>query len=133
MSDTNPTTSATLDTVASAGEWNPRFYRDGDIPAIVALMNAAYSVDGFGATTEEELATSYSQPLSDPPRQVILAEGPTGELLGVGRAICFDDPGADERLYQMRVVVRPAARGKGLERDIASRMMDNIRSNEQQP
>jgi mycothiol synthase len=133
MSDTNPTTSATLDTVASTGEWKLRLYHDGDIPAIVALMNAAYEVDGFGATTEQELAASYLQPLSDPQRQVILAEGPTGELLGVSRAICFDDPGANERLYQMRVVLRPTARSKESERDIASQMIENIRSNEQQP
>src|SRR5207249_1318461 len=44
-----------------------------------------------------------------------------------------DDAGANERLYQMRVLVHPTARGKGLEKALASSMMGNIRAHERQP
>ncbi|MEO8285056.1 MAG: GNAT family N-acetyltransferase [Chloroflexota bacterium] len=139
MSKNEQAASTTLDTQENAPAWNIRFYQGGDIPSLVALQNAAAVADGSEAVmTEEGLAASYAQPLSEPERQVFIAEGPhddvpDGAALGAARAICFDDPNGNERLYQMRVTVHPAVRNKGLEQALAARMMDNIRANEQTP
>jgi mycothiol synthase len=111
-----------------------RLYRDGDIPAIVPVINAAYEA-GYADTpiSEEGLAASYAQPFSQPEHQVILAEDPNGEIAGFARYVCFDDAAGDERLYQMRVLVRPPLRGRGVEQALATRMMENIRANEREP
>jgi mycothiol synthase len=111
-----------------------RFYREGDIPAIVALVDAAYEVGYVDSPASEEgLAASYAQPFSYPERQVILAVGSSGAILGYARAVCFDDAAGDERLYQMRALVHPGMQGQGLEQALAARMMDNIRANERDP
>src|SRR5436305_14774711 len=106
-------------------DWAIRLYRDGDIPAIVALINAADEVDKRGkAITEEDLTRNYASPLSDPPTQVILVDGPNvqavpaGMPFGYGRIVSMDDEANDERLYQFNLVVHPAARERGLERVI---------------
>jgi len=111
-----------------------RFYRKGDIPAVVTLINAAYEAGYAEAPTSEEgLAASYAQPFSYPERQVILAEGSNGEIAGFARYICFDDAAGDERLYQMRALVHPGLRGGGIEQELAARMMKSIRANERDP
>ena len=85
---------------ASAPEWSIRFYREGDIPGLVRLLRAAEDVDHFGtrSTTEEALAANYNQPMSEPPKQVLVAEGPSTEGVphGVARVMWIDEPGADD-------------------------------------
>jgi mycothiol synthase len=127
----------THDTGAPA--WTFRMYREGDLPAIVALYNAADAVDNLGAaTTEEELASSFNQPMSDPPRQVVLAEGQAegvaaGVPLAMGRIVWMDDPGTNQRLYQTNFHVHPAVRGSGIEQRLAGQLLDIARANEADP
>src|SRR5829696_1130480 len=71
-------------------EWQIRAYREGDIPAIVALGNAANAVDQPDKKmSEDELSRDCEQPQAGPPKQVIVVEGPRmegvpeGALLGV--------------------------------------------------
>jgi mycothiol synthase len=126
--------------VADAPPWRIRFYREGDIPALVQLVSAAEEVDRFGrSTTEEELAANYNQPMSDPPRQVLLAEGPPTEGIGQGvpygvaRIVWIDDPNAGERIYQFGIVIHPASRSRGLEYVLASKLLDIARAHESEP
>jgi mycothiol synthase len=117
-----------------------RFYREGDIPSIVALINHTVEQDGFGQSySEAELAANYSQPFSDPPSQVLIAEGPpidglpAGTPPGMARLMSMDDPDAGERIYQMQIMVHPSARGMGLETLLASRTIDLLRAHEALP
>jgi mycothiol synthase len=121
-------------------EWQLRFYREGDIPGLVALINSTVELDGYGQSySEEDLLANYNQPFSDPPNQVILAEGPQvegvpeGAPAGFVRMLSMDDPIADERIYQMQIMIHPAARGMGLETALISRIMEVLRANEARP
>ena len=131
---------ATVASAASTGAWQIRHYREGDIPAVARLMSAAEEVDHFGrSATEEEITASYNQPMSDAPRQILVAEGPpvdgveAGTPLGVARVIWIDDPNTDERIYQFALVTHPAARGRGLEQALASGLLDIAREHESEP
>jgi mycothiol synthase len=124
----------------SAGQWQIRPYRGGDIPELARLMSAAEEADHFGrSVTEEEITASYNQPMSDPPRQILVAEGPpvdgveAGAPLGVARVIWIDDPNTDERIYQFAMVTHPAARGRGLEQALASGLLNIAREHESEP
>jgi mycothiol synthase len=131
--------SSALDT-PNGTAWTFRSYREGDIPGIVALINAAYAVDRPGHTwSDEELALSFGQPFSDPPKQVIVVEGPAvegvpeGAFAGYGRIMNYHDKASDERIYQMGLKVHPSARGKDLEKALAGRLLEIARANEAQP
>ena len=116
MTDSYPGTSAVVDELANDVEWNIRPYREGDIPAIVDLINAvdaAYKLEeGVGV---EELTTRFNSPRSEPLRQVVLADGPRlpglpeGMLAGYGRVGYENDEAANERMYYANVTIHPAA------------------------
>jgi mycothiol synthase len=119
-------------------EWHIRLYREGDIPALTRLLRAAEEVDHFGtrSTTEEELTANYNQPLSDPTKQVVVAEGPAvegvepGVPYGVARIVWIDDANADERMYQFGIVIHPTVRGRGLEHVLAGELLKIVRNHE---
>jgi len=133
-----PGHSATAYNLADGAEWNIRPYRDGDLPSIVTLLNTADAVDKLDeGTSEEELFSKFQNPSSDPARQVIVVDGPrlpgmsTDSLLGYGRINFQDDLKASERVYGTpRVIVHPAARGRGLEEAVARRLLEMARDNE---
>jgi mycothiol synthase len=136
MSATFSEQSATSVDTENGHEWAIRLYREGDIPGIVALLNAANAVDRPGETiSEEEMGRRLSMPLSDPPRQVILVQSATGggAFQGYGRVQNYHDQEAGERIYQIGLRVHPAARDKGLERVIATRLIEMARANESSP
>ena len=121
-------------------EWTFRFYREGDIPGIVALINAVNAVDRPGHSTgEDELARSFAQPFSEPARQVIVVGGPAqegvteGTFAGYGRIVDYHDKDSNEQLYQMGFKVHPAARGLGLEKALAARLAEIARAREAAP
>jgi mycothiol synthase len=132
--------SAAVDELANGVEWVIRPYRQGDIPAIVRLTNAADVIDRFDMTTdEEELRVRFEAPRSDPARQVIIVEGPRvdgippGMILGWGRLTWFEDEERGERVYEPRLRVYPATRDFGLEEAIAKRLMEMARAHEADP
>jgi mycothiol synthase len=120
--------------------WEIRPYREGDIHAIVALINTvdeAYKLRE--GTSEDDLRISLSAPRQEPERQIVVAEGPRvegvpeGMLLGYGRVGYDDDEANNARIYYVRVVIHPAAEGMGLDRTIAARLLDIIRGYEADP
>jgi len=131
---------ATLEELADGVEWVIRSYREGDIPAIVKLINAADAIDKFDMTAdEEELRVRFSAPRSDPERQVIVVEGPRvpgvppGLLLGMARLTWFEDEEGGERIYEPRLRVHPATREHGLEEVLARRLMEMVRDHDASP
>ncbi len=120
--------------------WQVRFYREGDIPALAELINAADRADGvFKHTTEEDLRDTFETPGLEPERRVIVVEGPSlsgvgeGELLGFGRAFPSNDTARNERIYNVALRVRPEVRQYGLEREIARRLAEAVRQEEAEP
>lgn len=121
-------------------EWAVRPYREGDLTAITALINAAKRADTPDeAMAEDELRRNFEIPRFDPVRQAVVVEGPRmegvppGALVGYGRIAWSDDDAEKERIYSPRVYVHPAARGHGLERVIAGWLVQaarNIESND---
>lgn len=137
MTDSYPGTSAVVDELANDVEWNIRPYREGDIPAIVDLINAVNAAYKLGeGTSAEEMAVHLGSPRSDPPRQIIVVNGPhipglpIGGLAGYGRVTYENDETTNERMYYANVTVHPTAEGMGLERIIVSRLLDIIRGYE---
>src|SRR5438105_12707147 len=132
VSDSYSGLSATLAELDNGVEWAIRPYREGDIPAIVTLINAADAVDKLDrSTTEDELRLRYQSPRSDPPSQVIVVEGaksfglPEDALIGYGRITYMDDAEASKRIYGTpRVTVHPAVRERGLELVLARRLIE---------
>ena len=125
---------ALLDKSEGNIEWVIRSYRDEDLKGIVALINAvdeAYKLDE--GTSEDEMRVVNGSPRSDPPRQVVVVEGPRiegvppGVFIGSGRVNYEDDEEASERMFFPQIVVHPAAEGLGLERAIAERLMEIVR------
>jgi mycothiol synthase len=116
------------------GNWTIRGYNEGDIPRLVELINAANVADGLDKQTDvEDLTRDFAMPLSDPPTQVIIAEGAEGSFAGYGRILSVDDPAAGERLYQFGLKVHPDARGNGLEDALAARLMAMARTHNDDP
>ncbi|HUP28329.1 MAG TPA: GNAT family N-acetyltransferase [Chloroflexia bacterium] len=124
--------------VNPAAVWQMRSYREGDIPAIVEFINAVDAVDQTGrATSVPELTESYAMPLSDPQRQVVILEAPElsglgkGSIAGYARMLWLDDTATGERIYQIgTLAAHPGAKGLGIERALAVRLMEIARANE---
>jgi mycothiol synthase len=116
------------------GDWTIRGYREGDIPGLVEVINAANTADGVEKQTNvEDLTWDFAMPLSDPLTQVIIAEGADGSLAGYARVLSIDDPSAGERLYQFGLKVHPDARGNGLEEALGARLMSMARTHNEDP
>lgn len=127
---------------ANTGEnqWTMRMYREGDIPALVALINASHEADNTGQSiSEQDLTVNFAQPFSDPPHQVVIVEGPRIQgvpenmPIGYGRVVHFYDRDADERIHQLGVKVHPLARDTDLQSVLIARMLDIVRRHEQAP
>lgn len=121
-------------------EWSIRTYQEGDLPAIVALINAQDEAHKLNnPTSEAEMRVGYASPRSDPPRQVVVVDGPpidgvpAGMFAGSGRLNYEDDEANKERIYFPYMVVHPAAEGMGLERAIATRLMEIVQEYESDP
>lgn len=118
-------------------QWHFRPYQEGDIPAIVEMIAACAAVDSFDKQTSiEELTENFAQPLSEPLKQIIIVDGPKQPGLPEGahlahiRILSYDDAEANQRLYQMRVRIRPAVRGTGIEQVLAEQAIAHIRAAE---
>lgn len=115
------------------GDWTIRGYREADIPGLVELINAANRADGVEKQTNvEDLTRDFAMPLSDPPTQVIVAEGADGSFAGYGRILSVEDPAASERLYQFGLKVHPEARGTRLDETLAARLMAMARAHNEE-
>src|SRR5438552_392293 len=125
---------------AGGARWSIRPYREGDAQGMAAVADAAYTADKRDKTMSvEEMQTSLAMPLSNPPRQVLIVDGPRVEGLpegmpaGYARILHLHDKEQDQRIYQFSLVVHPAARGMGLERVLAGRLMEMARAVEADP
>src|SRR3954470_21843911 len=84
------TSSETTANGEAAGNWSLRPYREGDARGIAALANAAFAADKRDKVMSvEEMERSLAMPLSDPPRQVIIADGPRVEGVPEGMPIGY--------------------------------------------
>ena len=131
--------SAAEDSIDEA-DWQIRPYREGDIPAIAALWNAAAQADSLDfVLTEQTWRVDFTRPGFDPFKHVIVVEGPRREdlpadtILGFGSLTVIENTEDNERVYMPTVCAHPSARPLGLERVIASRLMDMARAEEQNP
>ncbi|HUP27801.1 MAG TPA: GNAT family N-acetyltransferase [Chloroflexia bacterium] len=132
--------SAVADELAEDVEWQIRPYREGDIPAIVSLINASDEAYNLNEGTDPgKLAERFSEPRSDPQRQVIIVDGPRldgvseGVPVGYGRVTYENDETTSERLYFLRVFVHPLAEEKGLELAITRRLLGIVGDYEADP
>lgn len=118
-------------------EWTIRLYREGDIPAIVALENHVFKADGVPVVaSEREQLIEFERPGFDPAKRVLLVEGPgldgmpAGMLLGYAALPAIDDTVKNERTYMPSISVHPAARELGLVRALAERLLVIARQEE---
>ena len=118
-------------------EWVVRPYREGDLPATVALENLVLQADGLDfMLTKEEQQVSFSRPGFHPERRVLLVEGPRlegvaeGMLLAYGMVPSVEDAETGERTYTLTVHVHPAARDHGLVRFLTERLLEIVRQEE---
>jgi mycothiol synthase len=131
---------AIIDEPANNVDWEVRPYREGDLRAIVALINTVNTTYKLNlVTTEEDMRRDFESPRSDPARQVVIVEGPKregvpgGMILGCGRITYDDVAETSERIYYPRVVVHPSVERQGLEREIARRLVEIARAYEADP
>lgn len=107
-------------------EWSIREYREGDEKEIAELINASDDADGLMArANEEDLREQFNSPGVQAIRQVVVAEGQgkaSGTVVGYGRA--FPSGSEENRVYNIAMRVHPAARNRGLEREIAGQLVD---------
>src|SRR5205807_9308586 len=106
MSTTISGENTTRTEAAGATRWSIRPYREGDAQGMAAVANAAYAADRREKTMSvEEMQTSLAMPLSDPPRQVLIVDGPRVEGLpeempaGYARTLPLNDKEQDQRIY----------------------------------
>jgi mycothiol synthase len=116
------------------GTWRIRAYREDDLPAISALINASDEAVGMPPRANaEDLRQQFNAPGLDPFSQVLVAEEPgSNTLLGYGRA--FPSGGVrDERVYNLSMRVHPSASDSGLAREITERLVAIARHHETLP
>ena len=125
---------------AITGEWTTRPYREGDIPALVELINSIDAVSRLGrATSKGDLRNRMEMPGADLPNQVFFVEGPRPSGLPPNLPVAYgwlnvqDATATGTRIYSPRLDVHPAARGQGLELFIARRLLDMARRHEANP
>src|SRR5262245_19568840 len=106
--------------------WHIRHYREGDIPAIVALANAVNIAEGNDErATEADLQRFYYYPGRDPLRHILVVDGPAadgvpdGMLLGSGRVFPAENPDTNECTYELALRVHAALKESDLHRHLA--------------
>ncbi len=118
-------------------EWSIRLYRQGDIPALVALANAVSATTDDWQMTEADYERMYNQPGRDPQRHVVVVDGPlpeglpTGALLGTGRAFPIENTETNECVYELAFRVHPSLRDSLTERDTARELLAIVDSEEE--
>jgi mycothiol synthase len=118
-------------------KWSIRPYRGGDGESIAATGTASFMADGL------EIVLGAGEVLSDVARLgvdlqngTLIVDGPRldglpdGMLPGYGLLGVRDDEESNERIYNPRISVHPAARPFGLERELALRLVEIARANE---
>ncbi|MEO8288618.1 MAG: GNAT family N-acetyltransferase [Chloroflexota bacterium] len=134
MSTVHSGDSATIDESSANIEWIIRPFKDNDVPGLVALANTVFkSYKVPKSITEESFRTRLGGPRSDPERQYVVVEGPVLQGIPAGMPVAYgavrydDDDEAGERMFYLRITMHPAAEGLGLERVLASRLLEIVR------
>ncbi|MFL5732393.1 MAG: GNAT family N-acetyltransferase [Chloroflexia bacterium] len=118
-------------------KWQIRPYRDDDIPAIVAVINAMDAADQLDeGRGEDEISSRFHDPNADPYRLAFVVEGPRiegmpeGMLLGAAALQVEADSEQGLRSYIARFWSHPAARQHGLEPILLGRLIALAREHE---
>jgi mycothiol synthase len=122
----------------STGQATPlriRPYREGDIPAIVRLIDAIAEHLNLGKRrSEDEIRSRFESPGFDPTRSAVIVEGTlpgVAEGVPLGAAVVTREGEPDhEHDYITRVWVHPSAESGDLTRVLYDRMIDIAREQE---
>jgi mycothiol synthase len=99
-----------------------RAYQEGDIPALVELINQADAVDGRErGTTEQEQTERFGWPLFRPTENAFLWEK-DGQLVAYGTVHLGE--GEETREFYANGLVHPEWRGRGIGRQVLGRLID---------
>jgi ribosomal protein S18 acetylase RimI-like enzyme len=109
-------------------QWVLRPYTPDDVRAIAIMQNAALEAEGSDIrVTAEELRERYSRPGFEPDGRTVIAERTADKsIAGVGRYMMEEQTGGAKLVYRLLVMVHPDNRGSGLERELASRVVDMV-------
>jgi mycothiol synthase len=121
--------------MGESDKWVFRGYKEGDIPDLVTLVNLVdetYTLDW--GTSESEMTHDLRGPRQEPERQIVVAEmdGRPG-FVGYGRVGYDNDEEKGERIYYLNVTIHPDLEGRGLEDDLAARLIEIVRGYEADP
>jgi mycothiol synthase len=116
-------------------DWRIRPYREGDIEAMAATETANFMADGLEIVTGvAEMKTNFSHLGVDLESGILVVDSPKVEGLpdGIlpGLAMLGIREDRDERRYNFRISVHPAARALGLERELILRLVGMAEANE---
>src|SRR5512141_26749 len=121
-------------------EWTTRPYREGDGTLLAATITAGWRADGLDILMSTvEVEPELRRMDVDLKSGILVVEEPRPEgvpegcVPGVGALGIREDPASGERIYQPRIVVHPAARPLGLERELARRLFAMAREHEARP
>jgi mycothiol synthase len=106
----------------------------------VTLTNAVYDAYKVHESLSETALRAYLEaPRSEPARQRVVVDGPRlpgvppNMPVGYAGIRYEEDEEADERIYYLNLTVHKVVEGLGLERVLASRLMDIVRDHESDP
>jgi ribosomal protein S18 acetylase RimI-like enzyme len=117
--------------------WEMRPYREGDEETMAATATAGFQGDGLDfVVSAGELQADLQRFNVDLRNGTLIVTGPRVEGLPEGMPAGYgvlgvrEDEENDERVYQPRIAVHPAARPLGLERELVLRLIEMARANE---
>jgi len=109
--------------------WHIRAFEHADIPALVALFDAADRADHlYKLSSAADISETFGSVPSNPQARVIVAVASPGQdtpdttLAGVGRVSAHLRSATQERVYHFMIRVHPSARPGGLQHDIARQL-----------
>lgn len=118
-------------------DWRMRSYRDGDRPGVAAIFSAGFKTDGVDIAYGDEDIIGMTSGLGfDAHRQTIVVDGPAiegltqGTVLGFGSVSLRDNVDDNSRAYDLNLAVHPAARETGLPRFITGKLLQIVRTME---
>jgi mycothiol synthase len=121
----------------TAATWSIHPYREGDIPALVVLANAASQASGDDPPiTEANLQDQYYRSGRDPSRYVLVVDGPLpeglppGSLIGSARAFPVENAETNEHAYEFSFRVHPALKSSLMEQSLARALLDLVDTEE---